>query len=77
MKIDASIKIFLDGLSELTFVECGENGPYDMDAPKVHPLGKVKKVSITECSWGKKISSKGSSMNHTVRFKIKTGLTVI
>ena len=66
MKVDASVKIFLDGLSELSFIECGENGPYDMDAPKLHTLGKVKKVSITECSWGKTISSKGSSMDHTV-----------
>jgi len=40
-----------DGLSELNFIECGENGPYDMNAPKVHTLGKVQKVSITDCSW--------------------------
>ena len=49
------LKLFSDGLSELTFIECGENGPYDMNAPKVHTLGKVQKVSITDCSWGKTI----------------------
>ena len=54
-KSDATVKLFSDGLSELNFIECGENGPYDMNAPKVHTLGKVQKVSITDCSWGKTI----------------------
>ena len=79
------LKLFSDGLSELTFIECGENGPYDMNAPKVHTLGKVQKVSITDCSWGKTILCQRRddlwSIDYgsysMVYFEIKTGLTVI